>query len=147
MPPPPRNYPSGPLIVVNGRVLAPSAYRPSTLDDIEDTPAWWNSLALLGSLLILGGILVDARMGDVQAIAGTGLFFVTAVLAGVQRTELATATGVSGVVWTSAGISVVLGTNPSPIGAFLAFGLIGGAALLAGVLGGARTGARGATAP
>jgi hypothetical protein len=136
----PRDIASRPPIVVDGRILAPSVYRPSTFVEFEDTPAWWSSLSALGALLLLAGVLVGARVGDAVAVGGVGLFFATAVVAGAERTELATALGASGVIWTAAGISVVLGTDPSTFGSFLGIGLCGVALLIAGIVGRARTG-------
>ena len=138
MPAPSREPTDRPFIVVNGRVLSPAAYRPSTLVDLEDTPAWWSSLALLGVLLIAAGALAGDGRGEAVAVGAVALFLTTAVLAGYERTELATATGSSGVIWSALGISTVLGTDPSLLGTFLGFALGGSLALAAGLLGVAR---------
>ncbi len=127
---------------MNGQILSPSAYRPSTVVDFEDTVAWWSSLSILGALLVVAGILVGVGRGEVVAISGVGLFFATAVLAGVELTEGATALGVAGVVWTAAGISVALGTDPSLKGSLVGFVLVGVAAVGVGVLGSLRARAR-----
>ncbi|MGA8542356.1 MAG: hypothetical protein WB947_02260 [Thermoplasmata archaeon] len=106
--------------------------------DLEDTVAWWGSLALLGALLVTAGLLVGADMGETVAIAGVALFFATAVLAGAERTEWATALGVAGVVWTAVGISLVLGSDPSRFGSLVGLSVSGAAMVLIGILGAAR---------
>jgi hypothetical protein len=138
MSPPSREYPSRPPILVDGRVLAPSTYRPSTFVDLEDTPEWWSSLALLGALLATAGVVVFEGAGDAAAVGGVGLFFATAILAGLERTELATATGASGVAWCAAGISVALVGTPAPGNSALGLGLVGAGALIAGIWGAVR---------
>ena len=130
------------MIVVNGRVVSPTAYRPSRFTELEDTVAWWSSLTVLGALLAVGGLLVGAGAGEFVAISGVALFFATAVLAGLEQTEAATAVGVAGIVWTSAGISVALGTDPSLLGSLVGLGAAGGLALLLGVVGAFRAHAR-----
>jgi hypothetical protein len=130
----PRDRPDGPVIVVRGRVLGPGAYRPSSFADLEDTVEWWTALAVVGGLIVGAGLLVGTDQGDITAIVGVALFVVTAVLAGAERTELATALGVAGVVWTSAGISVSLGTDPSSLGSMIVFVAVGGAMVVVGAL-------------
>lgn len=134
-----RETPSQAPIVVQGRVLEPAAYRPSTFVDLEDTPEWWKALVLLGVLLVLAGVLVRAGAGELEAVLGVGLFFGTAVLAGRDRVELATAVGSAAVVATALGISVVLGTDPWVYETFLGFAILGAVLTLAGVLGLARS--------
>ena len=122
----PPEQPGRPVLAVNGQVVSPSAYRQSTFVELENTVAWWSSLGVLGALLVGAGILIGAGKGEVVAISGVALFIATAVLAGVERTEIATAAGVAGVVWTSAGISVALGTDPTLSGSLLGLGCVGG---------------------
>jgi hypothetical protein len=138
----PREEPSHPPIVVNGRVLPPSAYRPSTFLELGDTVAWWGSLALLGVLLAGAGILVGADQGEWLAISGVSLFFATAVLAGAERTEAATAVGVAAIVWTSAGIALVLGTDANLWASLLGFAAVGATAVALGSIGAFRVRAR-----
>jgi|SRR5580658_1430821 hypothetical protein len=131
----PREDPARPFLVVEGRVFPPSAYRPSTFMDLEDTPAWWWALAALGVLLLLAGVLVGAQRGEAVAIGGVALFLATAVLAGAERVEIATAFGAAGIIWTAAGISVVLGTDPSAVGSLVGFGVCGATLVAVGALG------------
>jgi hypothetical protein len=128
--------------MVNGRLVAPSAYGPSTFVDLENTVGWWSSLAVLGALLAVAGVLIGADLGDLVAVSGVALFFGTAVLAGAERTELATAFGTAGIVWTAAGISLVLRTDPTLVGSLVAFTFVGGAALAIGIVGAFRALAR-----
>ena len=123
------------VVVINGRVHEIPAPRSVDWVRLERSVAWWASLALLGGLLILLGIFVGADLGLVSAIGGVALFFATAALAGDERYELATAAGVAGVVWTSSGIAVDLGTDPSLTGSLVVFAVTGAVMLLAGVLG------------
>jgi hypothetical protein len=134
-----REPPSQPWLVLDGRLVRPSAYRPATFVDFENTAAWWSALAVLGALILGFSVLAGARYDESTAVAGVALFFVTAVLAGVERIELATAFGAAGVIGTSLGISLVLGTDPSLAATAWGFGIVGGAALLAGVVGALRT--------
>ncbi|MGA8711160.1 MAG: hypothetical protein WB786_08050 [Thermoplasmata archaeon] len=123
------------VLVVNGRVYEVPPRRSADLVRLEGSVIWWEALALLGgSLLILGGFL-GADLGFAAALVGVALFFVTAVFAADERYEFATALGIAAVIWTSAGIAVDLGTDPSLIGSFLAFGIVGATMLIAGVLG------------
>ena len=92
--------------------------------------------------MVGAGILVGAGMGETVAISGVALFFGTAALAGAERTEIATALGGSGVVWSSTGISVVLGTDPSLVGSLVGLCVAGGAAVTIGILGAMRARAR-----
>jgi hypothetical protein len=131
-----------PLIVVDGRLVSRSTYRPSSIVDLEDTVGWWSSLAFLGGLLLVAGLLVGAGEGEVVTLSGVAFFFGTAVLAGAERTELATPLGVAGVVWTASGISLVLGTDPSFLGSLLGFATAGGIAVVAGAFGAIRAHAR-----
>ncbi len=113
------------MIVVEDRVVYPSEYRPSTFLNFEDTIAWWRSLAVLGALITILAVVVEADQGELAAIVGVGLFFATAVVAGQERRELGTALGTAGVVWTATGISLVLGTLGSVTAAALAIGTVG----------------------
>ncbi len=137
-----RDHRDRPVIVVDGRLLGPSAYRPSAFAELQDTVAWWSALAALGGLLLVAGVLVGSGGGEAVAISGVALFFATAVLAGAELTEMATALGVAAVVWTSAGISVALGTDPSLVGSFAGLAASGGLGLLSGFVGALRANAR-----
>ena len=135
------------MIVVDGEVVSPTAYRPSAFVDLEDTVAWWSALAVLGAFLFALGALVGRGLGETVAVSGVLLFFATAVLAGAERTEFATAVGAAAVVWTATGIAVVLGSDPSLFVSLLGF-TIGGASFLAlGSLGAARARARSLETP
>lgn len=134
-----RDSPNRPMIVVDGRVLGPGSYRPSSVVDLEDSPAWWGSLSVLGGLLVVAGTLLGAQRGEISAVGGTALFLLTAVLAGVERTELATATGIAGIVWLAGGISVVLGTSAGGLEVFAGFAVVGGACVALGILGSLRS--------
>ncbi len=126
---------SSPYIVVGERVVPHSAYRPAPLGELADTPAWWGSLALLGAATLLGGVLLGIRSGEVVAVGGVVLFLLTAVAAGAERTEIATALAASGMVWTAAGISVVAGVDGAVLATTLAFALVGAVLLGAGTVG------------
>jgi hypothetical protein len=123
------------VLVVNGRVHEVPARSSADGAHLEGSVAWWQSLALLGGLLLVLGILVGANVGVAAAIAGVGLFFATAVVAGDERYETATALGIAAVIWTSMGIALDLGTDPSLPGSLLSFAVVGAAMLIAGVLG------------
>jgi hypothetical protein len=125
-------------VVVNGEVVAPSAYRLSAFVDLEDTVAWWAAASALGALLAAAGVLEALGLGEVIAITGVALLFGAGVFAGAERTEAATAAGAGGVVSTSVGISAVMGTDRSPLGSLLALGIVGGALLIVGALGAVR---------
>ncbi|HTW77735.1 MAG TPA: hypothetical protein VMG14_08260 [Thermoplasmata archaeon] len=114
-----------PVIRVDGRIVPRSAYRPSPFDEIGDTPAWWASLALLGGLLVGAGALLGASDGSATAIGGVVLFLATAVVAGAERAEFATALAVAGVVWTAAGISMATGVDGAPLASLVGFGVVG----------------------
>jgi len=66
------------------------------------------------------------------------LFFITAVLAGAERYEFATALGVAALLWTSAGVAVYLGLGGSPAAWFVAFASAGVATTVAGTAGALR---------
>ncbi|HXW66538.1 MAG TPA: hypothetical protein VEL82_01460 [Thermoplasmata archaeon] len=134
--------PGSPFIVIRGRVLSRSAYRPSSTIELADTPAWWSSLALLGALLAGAGLAIVAGGGETTAIAGVALFLLTAIVAGAERTEAATALAVGAIVWTAAGISVTVGTDGALAASGIGLGLAGGLAALLGTLGARRSGAR-----
>ena len=135
------------MIVVEGRVLSPSVYRASSFVELEDTVAWWGSLATLGALLVAAGVLLGADRGELVAIGGVTLFFATAVLAGAERPEPATSLGVAGVVWTSAGVSLALGTDPSLVGSMLGLSVAGAILLALGAGGAVRAHARSPPVP
>lgn len=59
------------------------------------------------------GIPLDAGVGSFAAIVGVAFFVAAGVVVGSERYELATSLGAAGVIWTSAGIAVDLGTDPS----------------------------------
>jgi peptidoglycan/LPS O-acetylase OafA/YrhL len=132
--------PSGrPLIVVNGRVQELPPYRSSVLSLGEHRSDGWVAVAILGVLSMALGGLVAEDQGSAAAVGGVVWFLGTAVLAETERPELATALGVSGVVWTAVGISVYLGVDPSRAGTFVALVLLGAVAVLAGAVGLVRT--------
>jgi hypothetical protein len=110
-------------------------YRPATLVELRDTVEWWNSVALFGGLMVGLALGAAAGSGEVVAIVGFALFLATAVVAGAERFEAATAVGAAAVIWTALGISLVLGTDPSPAGTALGFALVGAAAGIGGVAG------------
>jgi hypothetical protein len=120
---------------VDGRVIYRPGYRPSTFIDLQDTVEWWSALLVLGALLILAGALVVAGLTDPLAVAGVALFFATAVAAGSDRIELATAFGAAGVVWTATGIALALGTDGLPIPTAAAFQGVGLVALFVAAAG------------
>ncbi len=135
------------MIVVDGRVVYPSAYRPSTFLDLEATVEWYRSLGLLGLLLSALGAAVAANGGELAAVVGVGLFFATAVLAGQDRVEIATALGTAGVVWAAIGISLTLGSVGPRIAVAAALVAVGTAAVLLALAGGRSAGARARSAP
>lgn len=116
--------------MLEGEVVTPRAYRPSTAFDFEDTVAAWSALAIAGTLIAIAGLLVVAGMGEAATLLGVGLFFGTAVVAGADRIEVATALGVGGVICMAAGVSAVLGSDPSRLGPFV--GLAAAGALATG---------------
>jgi hypothetical protein len=136
-----------PLIRVDGRVLAPTSYRPTPFVDLEDSVAWWTALSILGAFLALAGVLIGSGEGEATAIGGVALFFATAVSAGAERAEIASALGTAGVVWTALGIAVVLGTDTARVGSLLGLAVSGGAFVAAGAVGALRAGRRRADAP
>lgn len=131
-----------PVIVVDGRVLPPQAYRPSPFAALEGTLAWWSALSVLGGLLVVAGVLIGSNLGEATAIGGVTLFFGTAVCAGAERGEIATALGTAGLVWTGLGIAVVLGTDATPRGSLIGLGVCGGTMVGIGVVGAVRAGRR-----
>jgi hypothetical protein len=135
---------SSPFVVVGGRILPHSAYRPAPLAELADTPVWRAALAVLGFLLVGAGVLVGSGSGEATAIGGVVLFLATAVVAGAERAELATALAVAGMVWTAAGISVVTGTDGALSATLIGFAAVGVVCAGAGVLGVVRPRARSA---
>jgi hypothetical protein len=132
------NASNGAMIVVEGRVLSPSAYRPSSILRVENTVAWWASLALVGGTLVAAGLLVYSGAGETLAVAGVALFLLAGVLAGAEWLEAATAVGVGAIVWTATGISLVLDTDPSRAYSLLGFVVVGGMAVICGAIGASR---------
>lgn len=114
-----------PFVVVDERVVPRSAYRPSPFEDLADTPAWWASLVLLGALTIVAAGLLGARDGEATAIGGVVLFLATAVVAGLERAEAATALAISGLLWTSAGISMAAGFDGDALATGIGFAVAG----------------------
>ncbi|MGD0587388.1 MAG: hypothetical protein ABSA63_01135 [Thermoplasmata archaeon] len=131
------------ILVVNGRVHEIPARRSSDRVRAEGSVTWWESLALFGGSLVILGLFVGADLGFGAAIGGVALFLATAILAGEGRYEFTTAVGTSAMVWTSSGIAVVLGTDPSLIGSLFCFVFVGVAALALGLLGRSRARSRG----
>jgi hypothetical protein len=126
------------VVVSGGRVLEVPSSLAAHHAYLANSVAWWESLALLGASLAILGALTGAVLGTAAAICGFTFFLITAVIAGTERYEFATALGVSGIVWTSTGISVSLGTDPSLVGSFVAFEVFGVSSLAVGVLGAVR---------
>lgn len=135
------------MIVVDGRVVYPSTYRPSTFLDLAATVEWYRSLGLLGLLLGALGAAVAVNGGAAAAVVGVGLFFATAVLAGQDRIELATALGTAGVVWTAIGISLTLGSVGPRTAVAVVLVALGAAAVLLALAGGRSIDARSRSAP
>jgi hypothetical protein len=135
------------LILVNRRLH--EVMTTSALDRVrlEGSAAWWGSLSFLGGSLLVLGAFVGANAGTAAAVGGVMLFFATAVLAGAEQYEFATALGVSALIWTSAGIAVYLGTDPTSFGSFLALTILGLAVLVTGGLGTLRKRPRGIPRP
>ena len=101
------------------------------MDRHGDGPlAPWAGLAVFGVLLTLLGLVVGWGFGSAAVVAGFCWFLGTAVLAGAEQRTLATALGASGIVWTSAGIAVLLRVDPSPWGSLVGFEPAGIAALV-----------------
>jgi len=113
------------VVVVDGRVHEIPAYRSAPGPELAGARRWRGALLLLGGLLLGLGGFVGANLGAEAAVGGVMLFLATAVVAGTERYELATALGVSGVVWTSAGMSVALGADPSLTGSLAGFVIVG----------------------
>jgi hypothetical protein len=120
------------ILVIRGRVVE---VPPSRADYRRDPRAWWKALSLLGGTLLGLGVSVGAGLGPLSAIGGVALFVAAAVVAGSERYEFATALGCAGIIWTSAGIAIYLGTDPSLGLTVLAFAAAGFAALAVGILG------------
>jgi hypothetical protein len=133
---------SSPILLVGDRVVPHTAYRPSPWAELTDTPAWWGALALFGGLLVAAGATVGFASGEVTAIGGVLLFFATAVVAGAERTEAATALALAGLVWTAAGISRAIGADGAPTETLYAFVVIGIVAVAVGVAGATRSARR-----
>jgi len=120
------------VIVVDGRLHEIPASHPAGRARGQESKTWSSSLTTLGaSLEVLGGIEY-AGLGPETAICGFALFLVTAVLAGDGRYELATAVGVSAIIWTSVGVALVLGTVTPSVFALVALAVVGGVALFGG---------------
>ncbi|MGI0070612.1 MAG: hypothetical protein ACRECT_00810 [Thermoplasmata archaeon] len=130
------------MLRLDGPVVSPSVYPPSTFVDLEDSVAWWSALSTLGALLAGAGVLLGAGAGEAVAIGGVALFFATAVSAGLELIEAGTALGVAAVVWTAGGIAAALGTDPSPTGSLVGLGGVGVVLVIVGALGARRAGQR-----
>jgi hypothetical protein len=130
------------VITVRGRVLETPVSRSPDAARLEDSVAWWSALGTLGALLALLGYPVVEGWGSPVAVLGVLLFFATAVVAGAERYEFATALAIAGVVWTSFGIAVVLGTDPSRLGSLVVLELLGSITVTTGALGAWRARAR-----
>jgi hypothetical protein len=130
---------SSPILLVGDRVVPRSAYRPSPWSELANTPAWWGALALFGALVTLAGATAGIRSGEVTAIGGVLLFFATAVAAGAERTEIATSLALAGLVWTSTGIALALGSDGSPTETLYAFAAAGVVLVMVGIAGAARS--------
>lgn len=110
------------ILVVNGRIHEASLVRPAY---VEDPIVWWRALGVLGVTLLALGAWVGAGLGAIAAVGGVVLFLAAGVAIGSERYGLATAFGAAGVVWTSTGIAVYLGTDPELGVSALAFGAVG----------------------
>jgi hypothetical protein len=135
---PEAEHAGSPVVVVGSRVVPRSAYRPSPLGEIADTPAWWSAITVLGGLLVGVGILLALGSGTATAVGGVLLFLATAVVAGFERVELATSLALSAITWTAAGTSVVMGVDPAVGPTSVAFLAVGVVLLGLGVWGRAR---------
>ncbi len=133
---------SSPVLRVADRIVRHAAYRPSPWADLADTPAWWGALALFGALVAFGGTTVGIASGEATAIGGVLLFLATAVVAGAERTEAATALACAGLVWTSAGISLATGADGAPLATFAAFVGVGAFLIALGTVGAVRSSRR-----
>lgn len=123
------------VLVINGRILEVTAYHSSGPPRLENTVAWWGSLVLLGGMLLVLSGFAAAGWGARAAVGGVVLFLVTAVLAGTERYEFATAAGVAALLWTSAGVAVLLEIGGPPVDWFVAFAAAGAALALMGTAG------------
>jgi hypothetical protein len=132
------------VLVVNGRVHEIPAHRSPGGPGPRDAADWWVALIVLGGALVVLGGFVGFNLGPEAAVGGVALFVFTAIVAGVERNELATALGAAGVVWTSAGISVTLGADPWLLGSALGFAIVGVAVVAGGEIGVRRARASGA---
>lgn len=133
---------SSPVLLVGDRVVPHSAFRPTPWADLADTPAWWGALALFGGFLVLAAVTIGAASGEATAIGGVLFFLAAAVAAGAERTEVATALALAGLVWTSTGISLATGTDGAPAATAWGFALIGGGLIVLGVAGAVRSASR-----
>ena len=127
-----------PFVLADRRALERDRSSAVELLRVERTAAWYRSLGVLGGSMIVLGVLVGSNDALAAAIGGFVMLLATAIIGGAEKYELATVAGVSGVIWTSAGISGSLGTDPSPFVAFLTLALVGGFALATGVVGAVR---------
>jgi hypothetical protein len=133
------------IIVSRVGIQEVGPHRSAQLVRLERSVAWWTSLATWGALLLPLGALVGSGLGPSGAIGGFLLFLVTAVVVGDEQYELATALGVSAVIWTAAGISVSLGADRSLVASLVALTAVGTLGLVVGVLG--SLGARNSRSP
>jgi hypothetical protein len=126
------------VLVINGRVMEIPGHRRTGPIGIESKLPWWGAVTALGLLTVALGSLLGLREGTAAAIGGVALFLVTAVLAGVERYEAATALGVSALLWTSAGVAIYLGLGGPALLWFAAFGSGGAAMAVVGMVGALR---------
>ncbi|HTS33442.1 MAG TPA: hypothetical protein VMI55_05850 [Thermoplasmata archaeon] len=131
------------IIVSRAGIQEVGPGRSAQLVRLERSVAWWTSLATWGALLLPLGALVGTGLGASSAIGGFLLFLVTAVAVGDERYELATALGVSAVIWTAVGVSVSLGADGSLVASLVGLTAVGALGLIVGVFG--SLGTRGAT--
>jgi len=131
------------VLVINGRVTEIPAHQPGGPVRIENSVPWWESVALFGALLIGLAAFLGARDGAAAAVGGVALFLLTAVLAGTERYEFATAAGVAALLWTSAGVALYLGVGSAPAVWFVTFASAGSATTVAGTVGAVRLRSKG----
>jgi hypothetical protein len=121
------------VLVVEGRVVeVPPSHRWGEVHP-EGSRDWYEAVALLGGMLLLLGAVAGESYGGAAAVAGFTMFLATAVLAGLERYEWATAVGVAAVVWTVVGISEFLGIDRSPLASFVGTGAVGALTLGVGL--------------
>lgn len=123
------------ILVINGRVYEVRPSRSVGSCYLSGSVAWWGALAVWGALVLGLAAFVGVGLGAMSAIGGVVWFLGAGVLAGWERYELATALAVSGIVWTSTGIAVYLGTDSFLGYTVIAFAVVGLVALVIGRVG------------